>query len=83
MEALEKSANATFTFQLSNRYMAIRLDFIVAAFGWIVALLSILLRNSISRYLIIMTLQISVDIITMYSLIVRFVSEMQNMMTSS
>lgn len=82
-EALEKSANATFSFNTTSRYMAIRLDIVVATFGWIVALLSILLRNSIERYLIIMSLQISVDIIVMYSLIIRFFSELQNMMTSS
>ena len=80
---LELGCNATFSYVISNRWIAIRLDIICALFISVICLSVVLLKGSVESSLLIMTLQIGGDIIFLFSIAFRMYAEIENSMTSS
>jgi hypothetical protein len=85
MEALEKSANSTFCFNVANRWVGVRLDSLVVLFGSSTCALAVLLKNNenIDKSMLVISIQIVTDIIVFFSITVRLYAEIQNMMTCS
>ena len=83
MESIEKSANSTFCYIISNRWIGIRLDFVCIIFGVSTASFAVAFRGKIEKELLTFTLQIITDIIVFFSISIRMFAEVQNAMTSS
>lgn len=85
MDALEKSANSTFCFNLANRWVGTRLDNLVVLFAVSTCAMSILLKDKgwLPKELLVISIQIVTDIIVFFSITVRMFAETQNMMTCS
>jgi len=83
MEAIEKSANSTFCYIFTNRWVGVRLDSCCIIFGISTAAFSIFSRDYIDRELLTFSLQIISDVLVFFSLSVRMAAEVQNMMVSS
>jgi len=45
MEALEKSANSTYCFNLANRWVGVRLDTLITLFGSSTCIFAVLLKS--------------------------------------
>ena len=67
----------------SNRWLGVRLDMICVFFGVGTAILSIFLKDQVEKELLTFSLTIITDVIALFSISVRFYSEIQNMMTCS
>ena len=80
---LEKGANVTFMNHLANRWLGIRIDFVVFLFGFLAAILAVASKGIIPAELITFTLQNLTDVIPMVSISVRLYTEFENYMTSS
>lgn len=80
---LEKSGNSTFSYNLVNRWIGVRLDMMCALFGTVTCLVTILSKSRVDPKLLVVSIQIVTDIIVFFSITVRFFAEIQNMMTSS
>jgi hypothetical protein len=52
MQAVEKSSNSTFCFNITNRWIGVRLDFICYSFGIITSSFVIALKGSVDRELL-------------------------------
>ena len=84
MEALEKSANSTYCFNLANRWVGVRLDTLITLFGSSTCIFAVLLKSQgVNKNMLIISIQIVTDIIVFFSITVRMFAELQNMMTSS
>lgn len=75
MDSIEKSANSTFCFISANRWIGIRLDSLCVGFGTSVALFSVLMKNDFDRELLTFSLQIVIDVSVMFSMAVRYFSD--------
>ena len=76
MEAIEKSANSTFCYISSSRWVGLRLDALCVIFGVSTATLSVVLKDSINRELLTFSLQIVTDVIVFFSISVRMFAEL-------
>lgn len=84
VEAIEKSANATFCYVSANRWIGLRLELLCNFFGIITAILCFALKNQFEdKDQLTFSLQIILDIVFLFSISVRMYAEVQNMMTSS
>lgn len=81
--SLEKAANATFCFVISNRWLAIRLDFVVLFFSISIAAFAVGFRAIYPSSLLAYTLQVTSDLIAFFSFSLRSFAELQNFMTSA
>lgn len=82
MQSIEVSANASFNYYAVHRWFAIRLDMVCVCFNIATAIFAVSFKNIISRNLLTMSLQLVVDMISTFSAGIRFMAELQNMMTS-
>jgi hypothetical protein len=73
---VEKAANATFCFSLSNRWLAIRLDLVTLFFSISVAAFCIGFRHKIDIALLAYTLQVTSDLIAFFSFSLRSFAEL-------
>jgi len=80
---LEKCANVTFCYIVANRWMGVRFDTICSLFIGATCLLSILMKGTVPTEQIAITLQIMIDMISMFSVSIRMYAEFKNYMTSS
>ena len=80
---LELGSNATFSYVLANRWISIRLDILCALFIAIICISVVLLKGSVEASLLVMTLQITSDVIFLFSISFRMYAEIENHMTSS
>ena len=80
---LELGCNATFSYVIANRWIAIRLDILCALFIAIICISVVMLKDSVESSLLIMTLQVGSDIIFLFSISFRMYAEIENHMTSS
>ena len=55
-DALHKSANATFGFLVSSRWLAIRLDLICALFAFLTAVLAFALKDQFQKEMLVASL---------------------------
>lgn len=84
VEAIEKSANSTFCYVASNRWIGLRLELLCNIFGITTAILCFALKNNFeNKEVLTFSLQIILDIVFLFSISVRMYAECQNMMTSS
>ena len=82
-EALMKSANSTFSFNVSSRWIGIRLDLLCAFFGVITAVFTMLAKGKIDREYLTFSLSIITDVVLVFSLSIRMFAEMENIMSCS
>jgi hypothetical protein len=75
MESVEKSANSTFCYVISNRYIGVRLDFYCVCFGVATAIFCLCLKNSTPTALLTFSLQIITDVIVFFSISIRMYAE--------
>ena len=80
---LRYGSNATFSYVIANRWIGIRLDLICSAFIGFICFFLVLLKGSVDSTLLVMSLQISVDVISLFSVSFRMYAELENNMTSS
>ena len=80
---LEKCANATFCYACSNRWMGVRLDLVCIVFTASVTVLALVQKGNVNSELLIITMQVVTDLISMFSVSLRMFAETQNFMTSS
>ena len=80
---MQMSANSTFSYVIANRWIGIRLDIICSIFITSICIFSILMKGQIAKEQLILTLQISIDVISLFSISFRMYAELENTMTSS
>ena len=83
MNDLNYWTNSTFTYVIANRWIGIRLDIICCIFISFICFSLVLLKDSLNAALLVMSLQISVDVISLFSFSFRMKAELENDMTSS
>lgn len=83
MDASEKSANATFSFHLASRWVGMRLDLTVAFFVIGTAAFCVGMKGVIDRELLTFSLQIITDLIMQFSMGIRLLAELQNVLVAS
>lgn len=85
MDALEKSANSTYCFNLANRWVGVRLDNLVVVFAASTCAMAVFLKDFgyLSKEMLVISIQIVTDIIVFFSITIRMLAEIQNMMTCS
>jgi len=83
-EAIEKSANSSFCYVFTNRWIGLRLEILCNIFSMVTAIVIFTMKDSYpNREQLTFCLQIILDIVFLFSLSVRMSAEVQNMMTSS
>jgi len=80
---LEKGANVTFMNHVANRWLGIRIDFVIFMFCTATAALAVASKGLIPVELLTFTLQNITDVVPMVSISVRLYAEFENYMTSS
>lgn len=75
MKAVEHSANSTFCYNSSNAWVGYRLDMIAIVFVISTTALSVLGKNYFNKDLLILTLNIIVDVIVLFSFSIRLFAE--------
>ena len=83
MEAVEKSANSTFGFLVANRWLGVRLDGLCIFFGVCATAFAVFMKDHFDREYLTFSLQIVTDIVVLFSVSVRLLSEIQSIMTGS
>ena len=76
MEAIEKSANATFNYNMMSRWLSFRMDVVCVAFGVFTTILCIFLRERFDRELLTFSLQLVTDVVVFFSISVRVFAEL-------
>jgi len=76
MNEAELSANVTFTYILTNRWLGFRMDFGIMALSLIASLFCILLKDSVDPQLLAFSLQTITDFTIYFSISVRMATEM-------
>lgn len=79
-DAIEKSANATFGFIVVSRWLSVRMDLTIVNLAFVTAVLAFVLKDTLSKELLVMSLQIVNECITYFALTIRFIAELQNAM---
>jgi hypothetical protein len=83
-DAVELSSNACFCFISVHRWIGIRIDLFAGLFAILTCTLAVFMANSgFDRGLLTMSLQIIQDAIVYFSISIRMLAEIPNMMTSS
>ena len=80
MKAIEHSANASFCWSSSNAWITMRLDWICVVFTITTASVSVLAKDYFNKDMLVVTLTIIVDVISLFSVSVRLFAEVQNIM---
>lgn len=82
MQAIEKSANSTFCFNVLSRWIGLRLDLFSSYFSIGTVAFCVLMKGKIERELLTFSLQIVSDMLVTFSLGIRFYAELQNIMVA-
>ena len=82
MSALETSANSTFCYNITNRWIGIRLDLVCGFIATTTSIFCVAFKGYISEDLLIFSLQITLDVVVFFSIAIRFVTEIHNYMSS-
>jgi len=80
---LEKGANATFCYNVANRWLGVRLDLTCLLFSSAAVIFAISFKGQIESAQLSFTLQIITDVIVFFSFSLRLFAEFENFMTSS
>jgi len=80
---VEKCANATFCFSLTNRWVGLRLDLVCVMFTIATTAVAFLQKGHVDDELLILSLQSITDVIGFFSISLRMYAEFDNFMTSS
>lgn len=80
---LEISANSTFCYNITNRWIGLRLDMVCVLIAVATAVFCIVFKGKISSDLLIFSLQITLDMVVFFSGAIRFGTEVHNFMISS
>ena len=83
MNENELSANVTFTYIISNRWLGFRFDIGIVLMSLIASVTCLAFKNTIDNELLTFSLQIITDVTIYFSISVRYLTEMQNFMTSA
>ena len=83
MNESELSANVTFTYLLTNRWLGLRFDMGIVFLTLVTAIACIAFKGIISDELLTFSLQILTDVTIYFSISARYMTEMQNLMTSA
>ena len=83
MNESELSANVTFTYIISNRWLGFRFDIGIVCLSLIASITCMAFKNTIDSELLTFSLQIITDVTIYFSISVRYLTEMQNFMTSA
>jgi len=75
MKAVEHSANSTFCYSSANAWVGYRLDLICVVFTITTATVSCLGKNYFNKDLLVLTLNILVDVIVLFSFSIRLAAE--------
>ena len=68
---LKEGANATFCLMAANRWIGFRLDMICAVCTGFIAFFLVLAKGTVDKALLIMSLQVSIDVVALLSLSFR------------
>jgi len=80
---LNFSTNATYSYVIANRWIGIRLDLLCSLFMIAITCFVIMLKGSVDTAYLLMSLQVSSDVIFLFSISFRTFAELENNMTSS
>lgn len=80
---LQYGTNATFCYVIANRWIGIRLDMMCCIFICFLSFFIIAMKGSVDNSLLVMSLQVSLDLISLFSISFRMYAEIENNMTSS
>jgi ABC-type multidrug transport system fused ATPase/permease subunit len=80
---LKLGTNATFCYAVANRWIGIRLDLLCCTFIGFIAFFLVILKGKVDNSLLVMSLQVSTDVIFLFSISFRMYAEIENNMTSS
>ena len=83
LEILETGANSTFCYSVMNRWIGLRLDMICTIIAIMTSVFCVIFKGQMETNLLVFSLQITLDISVLFSLSIRFGSEMHNQMLSS
>ena len=83
VNSLELGTNATFCYVLANRWIAIRADILCVVFITLVCFFLVFLKGTVESSLLVMSLQVSSDVIFLFSISFRMYAEIENGMTSA
>ena len=83
MNEAELSANVTFTYIITNRWMGFRFDLGIVVLSLTASISVIAFKGIIDNELLTISLQIITDITIYFSISMRYLTEMQNYMTSA
>lgn len=83
MNEAELSANVTFTYIVTNRWLGFRFDLGILVMSIIASFSCIAFKDYIDSELLSFSLQIITDVTIYFSIAMRYAAEMQNFMTSA
>lgn len=83
MDAIESSANSTFCYNITNRWIGVRLDLVCGLIAVVTSIFCIAFKGLISTDLLILSLQITMDVVVFFSISIRFATEIHNHMAST
>ena len=75
MDSIERSGNSVFVLFAINRWLALRLDFLCAIFGFSTAVFAVYLKGKMESELLAFAIQITVDVVLTFSVAIRMVAE--------
>jgi len=83
MNEAELSANVTFTYIVTNRWLGFRFDLAICTLSLVAAICCVAFKGAIDAELLTFSLQILTDVTIYFSISARYLTEMQNFMTSA
>jgi len=83
MNESELSANVTFTYVITNRWMGFRLDLGILVLSLVASGFCVGLKNVVDNQLLAFSLQLITDFTVYFSISIRVLTELQNYMTSA
>ena len=83
INALELGTNATFCYVVANRWISIRLDVLCILVVTFLCCFVVYMKGSIDTALLVMSLQVTSDVIFLFSISFRMYAEIENSMTSA
>jgi len=81
-ENSERSANVTFCYYVTNRWLGLRLDFVCLVFSSFTSASVIAFKGQVAPEEAALMLQIITDVVVMFSISLRIYAEFENYMTS-
>jgi len=83
INSLQLCTNATFCYVIANRWIGIRMDILCCIFMSAIAIFTVILKGHVDSSSLLMSLQVSSDVLFLFSISFRMYAELENSMTSS